>query len=213
MRRSTSLPVASFAMSSPLYLANSHSKAYSVQTLSEATDFVQDLKLGHYIKIPPRATFLGVFFKSFSGLELLFMLYIGSRPSRAVQLISTILASFVQVGVKQWIFANVPDICQPDQKSQLTCPHNQVFYTASAVWWVSSSMWDTAAHKVGYSFPSLVYTPCFAVLACFSTSHYRGLIGPHSPIRHWINIPPPPIRSDRRALPPNTFLVISTEIS
>lgn len=34
-------------------------KAYSVQTLTEATMFVQDLKLGHYIKVPPRATFLG----------------------------------------------------------------------------------------------------------------------------------------------------------
>ncbi|GAV99171.1 oligopeptide transporter [Lentinula edodes] len=71
-------------------MANMVFKAYSVQTLSEATSFVQDLKLGHYIKIPPRATFL-------------------------VQLISTILASFVQVGVKQWIFAHV-------------------FFTASAVW-------------------------------------------------------------------------------
>jgi OPT family oligopeptide transporter len=90
-------------------MANMVFKAYSVQTLAEATSFVQDLKLGHYIKIPPRATF-------------------------TVQLISTVIAAFVQVGVKQWIFANVPDICQPEQRSQLTCPHNQVFYTASAVW-------------------------------------------------------------------------------
>ena len=30
-----------------------------MQTLAEATGFVQDLKLGHYIKVPPRATFLG----------------------------------------------------------------------------------------------------------------------------------------------------------
>ncbi|KAF5380630.1 hypothetical protein D9615_004759 [Tricholomella constricta] len=90
-------------------LANMVFKAYSVQTLTEATSFVQDLKLGHYIKVPPRATFL-------------------------VQLIATILAAFVQVGVKTWIFANVQDICDPNQKSQLTCPHNQVFFTASAVW-------------------------------------------------------------------------------
>ena len=34
-------------------------KAYSVQTLTEATSFVQDLKLGHYVKVPPRATFMG----------------------------------------------------------------------------------------------------------------------------------------------------------
>ena len=40
-------------------LANMVFKAYSVQTLAEATAFVQDLKLGHYIKVPPRATFLG----------------------------------------------------------------------------------------------------------------------------------------------------------
>lgn len=40
-------------------LANMVFKAYSVQTLTEATMFVQDLKLGHYIKVPPRATFMG----------------------------------------------------------------------------------------------------------------------------------------------------------
>lgn len=86
-------------------------KAYSVQTLTEATGFVQDLKLGHYVKVPPRATFL-------------------------VQFVATTLAAFIQVAVKTLIFANVPDICTPDQPSQLVCPHNQVFFTASAVWCV-----------------------------------------------------------------------------
>ena len=51
-----------------------------------------------------------------------------------VQMIGTILAAFIQVGVKEWIFSNVPDICQQGQVSQLTCPQNQVFFTASAVW-------------------------------------------------------------------------------
>ncbi|KZT27098.1 oligopeptide transporter [Neolentinus lepideus HHB14362 ss-1] len=90
-------------------LANMVFKAYSVQTLTEATSFVQDLKLGHYIKVPPRATFLA-------------------------QAVATILAAFVQVAVKQWMFDNIPDICDANQASQLICPHNQVFYTASAVW-------------------------------------------------------------------------------
>jgi OPT oligopeptide transporter protein len=40
-------------------LANMIFKVYSVQTLTESTSFVQDLKLGHYIKVPPRATFSG----------------------------------------------------------------------------------------------------------------------------------------------------------
>ncbi|KAK7472357.1 hypothetical protein VKT23_000474 [Stygiomarasmius scandens] len=90
-------------------LANMVFKSYSVQTLTEATSFVQDLKLGHYVKVPPRATFV-------------------------VQLVGTVLAAFVQVGVKTWIFDNVDDICDGNQRSQLTCPHNQVFFTASAVW-------------------------------------------------------------------------------
>ena len=51
-----------------------------------------------------------------------------------VQSTATILAAFVQVGVKEWMFANVKDICDVNQKSNLTCPHNQVFFTASAIW-------------------------------------------------------------------------------
>jgi OPT family small oligopeptide transporter len=90
-------------------LANMFFKVYSVQTLTESTSFVQDLKLGHYIKVPPRATFI-------------------------VQLVATLLSAFLQVGVKQWIFATIPDICSPQQESHLTCPHNQVFFTASAIW-------------------------------------------------------------------------------
>ena len=39
-------------------LANMVFKAYSVQTLTEATMFVQDLKLGQYTKLAPRVTFL-----------------------------------------------------------------------------------------------------------------------------------------------------------
>jgi len=38
-------------------IANMVFKSYSVQTLIEASSFVQDLKLGHYVKVPPRATF------------------------------------------------------------------------------------------------------------------------------------------------------------
>ena len=84
-------------------------KAYAVQTLAEGTAFVQDLKLGHYVKLPPRATFV-------------------------VQLVATTLVGLLQVGVKEWMFANIPDICQPNQKDALTCPHNQVLYTTSAIW-------------------------------------------------------------------------------
>ncbi|KAG8832746.1 hypothetical protein FRC17_000756 [Serendipita sp. 399] len=90
-------------------LPNMLFKAFSVQTLGSSLAFMQDLKLGHYMKVPPRATFL-------------------------VQMVSAFLSAFVQVGVKRWLFASVPDICSRRQPSQLTCPRNEVFFTASAVW-------------------------------------------------------------------------------
>jgi OPT family oligopeptide transporter len=49
-------------------------------------------------------------------------------------MISTILAAFVQVGVKEWMFNNIKDICQPTQAYHMTCPHNAAFYTSSAVY-------------------------------------------------------------------------------
>lgn len=52
-----------------------------------------------------------------------------------VQLVATLISSFLQVAVKKWIFDTVPDICSPDQASHLTCPHNEVFFTASVVWY------------------------------------------------------------------------------
>jgi hypothetical protein len=97
-----------------------------VQTLSEAQNFVQDLKLGHYVKVAPRATFMGAYFRL---VAILFVSY-----SHEVQSVATIMVAFVQVGVKQWLFANVKDMCSPTQPSHLICPHNQVFFTASAIW-------------------------------------------------------------------------------
>ncbi|KAI0338370.1 OPT superfamily oligopeptide transporter [Trametopsis cervina] len=84
-------------------------KGYSIQVLIVALSFVQDLKLGHYIKVPPRASFV-------------------------VQLIAVTFAGVLQIGVKEWIFSSVPDICQPHQKSSLTCPYRSVHFTSSAIW-------------------------------------------------------------------------------
>src|SRR5258706_15386974 len=86
-------------------------KTYSVETTNASLLFVQDLKLGHYLKIPPRASFL-------------------------VQSISTVLCVTCQIAVKEWMFATLPEICQLDEPHRLTCPRNRVFYSASVVWYV-----------------------------------------------------------------------------
>jgi hypothetical protein len=104
-------------------------KAYSVQTLERATLFLQDLKLGHYIKVPPRAMFLGACWG-------LCMQSVAVDRFLIVQLIATSLVAFVQVGAKQWIFANVKDMCSATQSDFLTCPNSKELFADSVIWYV-----------------------------------------------------------------------------
>ncbi|GAA5917002.1 hypothetical protein JCM6882_001299 [Rhodosporidiobolus microsporus] len=90
-------------------LANALFKTYAMQSLGQSLSFVQDLKLGHYMKIPPRATFI-------------------------VQLVSAAVTCFVQVGVKRWLVSVVPDLCDARQEALLTCPNVRVMYSSSVVW-------------------------------------------------------------------------------
>ena len=102
-------------------------KAYSGQILEQVMQFLENLKFGHYIKVPPRATFLG-------GLLNFYLQNTAADWFPIAQLIATVLVTSVQIGVKQWLFANVKDICSPIQSDLLTCPHSQVWFTASAIW-------------------------------------------------------------------------------
>lgn len=90
-------------------IANMIFKCYSIETLYSAQMFTQDLKLGHYLKIPPRTTFM-------------------------VQLTASCLSVLVQIGVKDLLFAVVKDICTQGQKDALTCPRNRVYFNTSAIW-------------------------------------------------------------------------------
>lgn len=86
-------------------------KTLSVQTLMSALSFTADLKLGHYMKVPPRVTFL-------------------------FQIFGTIIVVLVQIGIKRLMFIAVDDLCMPSQAStsNFTCPHMSVFYTSSLIW-------------------------------------------------------------------------------
>ncbi|WFD33350.1 hypothetical protein MCUN1_000163 [Malassezia cuniculi] len=88
-------------------------KTLAVQTLMSSLNFTADLKLGHYMKVPPRVTFL-------------------------IQIFGTIVVVLVQIGIKRLMFITVEDLCMPSQAStsKFTCPHMAVFYTSSLIWGV-----------------------------------------------------------------------------
>ncbi|KAI8209324.1 Sexual differentiation process protein isp4 [Colletotrichum sp. SAR 10_76] len=84
-------------------------KNYGYICMSQALYFAQDLKLGHYMKVPPRTMF-------------------------ASQLIASLWSAVVQIAVMNWALGAIPDVCQPDQPSNYTCPGGRVFFTASIIW-------------------------------------------------------------------------------
>ncbi|KAF8525148.1 OPT oligopeptide transporter [Hysterangium stoloniferum] len=84
-------------------------KTYGNVTMAQAMAFTADLKLGHYMKIPPRTMFMA-------------------------QVIATILSCFVVTGVQDWQFANIVDFCSPDNTQGFTCPPVSIFSTAAIVW-------------------------------------------------------------------------------
>ncbi|XP_038705333.1 oligopeptide transporter 4-like [Tripterygium wilfordii] len=93
-------------------IANVCFKTYGYISMSQAVSFLNDFKLGHYMKIPPRSMFL-------------------------VQLIGTIIAGVINIGVAWWLLTSIDNICQEGllpPNSPWTCPSDRVFYDASVIW-------------------------------------------------------------------------------
>lgn len=84
-------------------------KSYGYLVPKQALDFSSSLKLGHYMKIPPRIMFLA-------------------------QITATAICCFVAIGVQRWALANIEGICQPGQKNGFTCPSSLVFVEASVLY-------------------------------------------------------------------------------
>ncbi|KAK5660549.1 hypothetical protein OQA88_13099 [Cercophora sp. LCS_1] len=92
-------------------VANMVFVTYGYISSAQGIKFAADLKLGHYMKIPPRILF-------------------------SVQIVATIVSSLTQIGVLNWMFANVPGICTPQAINGFTCPIARVHFNGSILWGV-----------------------------------------------------------------------------
>jgi OPT family oligopeptide transporter len=79
--------------------------------LINSQTYCSDLKLAHYMKLPPRITYW-------------------------CQIIASIWACFVQVAVMNWALGNIENVCQPHQTAAFTCPNGKTFFSSSIVWGV-----------------------------------------------------------------------------
>ncbi|KAK3141635.1 hypothetical protein QOZ80_4BG0336440 [Eleusine coracana subsp. coracana] len=93
-------------------IANVCFKVYGYMSMNQSVSFLNDFKLGHYMKVPPRSMFL-------------------------VQLIGTVVASTMNTVVAWWLLTTVPHICEKEnlpEGSPWTCPGDHVFFDASVIW-------------------------------------------------------------------------------
>ncbi|KAI8004707.1 Oligopeptide transporter 2 [Camellia lanceoleosa] len=93
-------------------IANVCFKTYGYISMSQAVSFLNDFKLGHYMKIPPRSMFI-------------------------VQCAGTIIAGTVNMATAWWLLTTIKNICQDTllpSNSPWTCPGDRVFFDASVIW-------------------------------------------------------------------------------
>ncbi|KAF9204914.1 hypothetical protein BGZ49_004710 [Haplosporangium sp. Z 27] len=89
-------------------ISNVTFKTYGYIVEVQALSFVSDLKLGHYMKIPPRTMFMA-------------------------QLISSIISGCINLGTATWLINTRPHICTKEGYP-FTCRSTNTFYSASIIW-------------------------------------------------------------------------------
>ncbi|KAJ8770489.1 hypothetical protein K2173_017980 [Erythroxylum novogranatense] len=93
-------------------IANLLFKIYGRISTIHALSFLSDLKLGHYMKIPPRCMYVA-------------------------QLVGTLVAGVVNLAVAWWMLDNIDNICDVENlhpDSPWTCPKYRVTFDASVIW-------------------------------------------------------------------------------
>ncbi|KAI1755875.1 OPT family small oligopeptide transporter [Xylaria castorea] len=94
------------------YLLPGHPLAmmnYGSIVMQQALYFAQDLKLGHYMKVPPRTMFWS-------------------------QLVASVWSAIVQITVMNWALGSIPEICSDQQPDGYTCPSGRLFFSTSVIW-------------------------------------------------------------------------------
>ncbi|KAL8253257.1 hypothetical protein R6Q59_036950 [Mikania micrantha] len=148
-------------------VANMCFKVYGYISMVQALTFVQDFKLGHYMKIPPRAMFMA-------------------------QVCGTIISVIVYQVTAWMLMASIPNLCNTallPKNSQWKCPMDHVFYDASVIWGLvgpqrifgNLGVYSAINYffLVGAALPFLVWIlhKCFPTRSWIKKIHFPVLLG------------------------------------
>ncbi|KAF8350168.1 OPT oligopeptide transporter protein-domain-containing protein [Amanita rubescens] len=90
-------------------VANVVFKITAYMGTASAVTFAGDMKLGHYMKVPPRVMF-------------------------TVQIVATIIGCIVVTFVQDWMLSNIKDVCTPQQANGFICASSSTFAQAMLIW-------------------------------------------------------------------------------
>ncbi|KAE8356743.1 OPT oligopeptide transporter protein-domain-containing protein [Aspergillus coremiiformis] len=110
-------------------LANMIFKMLSTDVVGQGIYFAMDMKLGHYLKIPPRSLFLA-------------------------QGLATIVGALTQAGVTLWMLGHISDACSQDQPDGFSCPNGRTVYSSSVIWGLVG---PRRLYSVGMIYSSLLH--------------------------------------------------------
>ena len=106
------------------------------------------------------------------------------RPMFWGQVVATVIAGTVQLGVQAWMFTNIPDMCTPTQKDGFICPSTEVFGTASIIWGVIGPQRQFSHGQIYYGLVFFFLVGAICPLAAYLIS----LRWPNSFLRY-VNFP------------------------
>lgn len=159
-------------------IANMCVKCYGYNSVKHGMDFAQDLKLGQYMKIPPRVLFVGQLYSSVLATAT----QTGGQSSHPAQALAEICADTYLV--LRWMIGNIPKLCHSDNTQRFTCAGAKVVYNASLIW---GTIGPQRMFQVGQIYHATVYFfiigPVVTVLVYLIYRRY-----PNSWVR-FINVP------------------------
>ncbi|CCK71289.1 oligopeptide transporter OPT1 KNAG_0G02310 [Huiozyma naganishii CBS 8797] len=84
-------------------------KLYGFIVMRQGLELSRDLKLGVYMKVPPRLLFF-------------------------IQMYATIISGMVTVGIQEWMYVHIDDVCSTTQKDGFICANGRTMFNASIIW-------------------------------------------------------------------------------
>lgn len=151
-------------------IANMMVKLYGFIPMRQGLDFSRDLKIAQYMKIPPRILFFA-------------------------QIMGTIVAGLVQVGIQEWMRSNIDEICTTTQSDGFTCANGRTIFNASIIW---GAVGPAKLFSPGKRYNAFMYFFLIGVFAPFVTyvlkkkypTHWLGKINAPVFFNGPGNIPP-----------------------